>query len=368
MTSHFLTNILVIPENKTVILDLNGKTVVTAYEDEDAGKHYYAFDNKGTLTIKDTPGEGKIVARGNHNYGSLTLESGTIKACDGNGGYGIRNYSGSTFTMTGGSVVTTNEDDYKVDKGGYDATPIRVDTDAEAIISGGVVNNISDFTYALDNHGTTTINGGTFTSVHTTIGNKGQLTIDGGSFKCNGLEGVTAHVLYAAEGTATINGGTFDGKDNYNGFNVNASEGATVNINGGKFLSVHSGSLYGEGTITVTDGEFFDDPTSRLAVGYEAYREDLVWKVKVAENNAPGNSEESGTGGSETETTGTEEPETGDPGTDNPGTDNPEAENPETGGPETGGTEPDVPETENPGTENSGTDDPETDDPETENN
>ena len=101
------------------------------------------------------------------------------------------------------------------------------------------INNICDFTFALDNYGTTTVKGGEFTSIHTTAANYGTLTIDGGSFTINGLDGVTAHALWADAGTTTINGGTFDGKDNYNGFNVNASAGAVVNITGGKFLPVH---------------------------------------------------------------------------------------------------------------------------------
>ena len=273
-----LTEPVTIAVDKNIVLDLNGKTVSTALQEE--GKHYYAFDNKGKLTIKNTSGDGKIIARGNHNYGYLTLESGTIEACDGNGGYGIRNYSGSTFIMKGGSIATTYEDDNMVDKGGYDATPIRVDGGAQATISGGEVNNICDFTFALDNYGTTTISGGTFTSVHTTIGNYGQLTIEDGSFNCNGIENITAHVLWAASGTATINGGTFDGKDNYNGFNVDAEEGASVNINGGSFLYVHSGSLYGKGTIVVAGGEFFDEvPAERLANGYQAVQSGDKWIV-----------------------------------------------------------------------------------------
>lgn len=271
-----LNEMAIINAAKNVILDLNGWTLGTSLAEGSQTNHLYAFKNHGTLTIIDSSEgkTGKIDARGIFNYGNMTLESGTINAIDGNGGYGVRNYEGATFTMNGGTIATTLEDDNKVDKGGYDASPLRVDEGAIATINGGVINNICDFTVAIDNYGTTTINGGTFTTVHTTIANSGTMTIDGGEFTCNGLEGITAHALWAAAGTTTINGGTFDGKDNYNGFNVDASEGATVYIKGGKFLSVHSGSLYGEGTITVYGGTFFDDPSLRLAEGYKAEKDE----------------------------------------------------------------------------------------------
>jgi len=272
---------IVILAEKTMTLDLNGFTITTPWEDETAGKHYYAFDNKGTLNIVDSKVNGKIKARGIFNYGKMTLESGTIEACDGNGGYGVRNYEGAEFVMNGGTVATIYEDG-DAPGNGYDATTLRVDEGATATINGGTINNICNFTVAIDNLGTVTINGGTFTSVHTTVANKASMTIEGGSFTCNGLEGITAHALWADAGTTTINGGTFDGKDNYNGFNVDASAGAVVNITGGKFLPVHSGSLYGEGTINVTGGEFFDDPSKRVAEGYFAKQEDSKYVVYKA--------------------------------------------------------------------------------------
>ncbi len=268
-----LTSSITIPAGKYVILDLNGKTINTAWEDESAEKHYYAFENKGTLTITNNSEEanGVINARGNFNYGILTLEKGTINAIDHNGGYGVRNYEGSKFTMNGGLIATTNENG-DIPGDGYDATTVRVDSGAEFIMNEGEINNISNYTFAIDNYGTTEIKekAGEVKSVHTTLANYGTMTISAGTFICNGLEDITAHALWAADGTTTINGGTFDGKDNYNGFNVCASAGAVVEINGGNFEPVHSGSLYGEGTITVKGGTFFDNVSARCAEGYAA--------------------------------------------------------------------------------------------------
>ena len=233
---------IVIAEGKTLVLDLNGFKITTPFVEGSDTNHTYAFENHGSLTIQDSKGNGQIIARGIFNYGTMTLVSGTINACDGNGGYGVRNYEGAEFVMDGGSIVTSYEDG-DIPGNGYDASPVRVDEGATATFNGGTINNISNFTVAIDNYGETTINDGTFTTIHTTIANSATMTINGGSFTCNGLEGVTAHAFWAAAGTTTINGGTFDGKDNYNGFNICASKGATVNIKGGEFLSVHSGSL-----------------------------------------------------------------------------------------------------------------------------
>ena len=271
-----------IPANVDITLDLNGKNVTTSYQQGSDSKHMYAFKNNGLLTITDSSaeGNGQIIARGNYNYGAMTLESGSIVACDGNGGYGVCNYENATFVMNGGSICTSNEDG-DLPGAGYDATTLRVESGAKATINGGTINNICDYTFAIENHGTTTVKGGTITSVHSTVANYGTMTINGGSFTCNGLEGITAHALWAAAGTTTINGGTFDGKDNYNGFNVCASAGAEVNIYGGVFNPVHSGSLYGEGTINVMGGEFFDDPSARVVEGYKAIEGNNVWTVVV---------------------------------------------------------------------------------------
>ena len=262
-----------------VVIDLNGKTITTSLVEGSTTNHLYAFENYGNLVIT---GNGTINARGIFNYGNMVLENGTINAIDGNGGYAVRNYDGATFTMNGGTIATTFEDDHKVDKGGYDATTVRVDEGATFVMNGGVINNICDFTFAIDNAGTTIVNAGTVSSVHTTVANYGTMEINGGTFTCNGLEGVTAHAVWASSGITTVNGGTFNGKDNYNGFNIDASKGAVVNVYGGNFLPVHSGSLYGEGTINVYGGTFFDDPSARVSAGYKVEQVDGAWVVSVA--------------------------------------------------------------------------------------
>ena len=267
---------------KNITLNLNGNEITTTY-DATSAKHLYAFEVKADseVVIKN----GTIKSRGIYNYGTLTLENGAvIDACDANGGYAIYNFG--TFVMNDGSEVKTSyEDDYLVDQGGYDATTIRNENGGKVTINGGKVNNISDYTFAIDNQngGEVVVNGGKITSIHSTVSNYGTLTINGGSFKCNGIEGITAHALVAWGGsTTTINGGIFDGKDNYNGFNVDAVAGATEYIKGGEFRPVHSGSLYGDGSIIVSGGVFFDEiASSRLADECTLEQlQDGYWKVE----------------------------------------------------------------------------------------
>ena len=249
-----VTESVTVTENSNITLDLAGYTINAGLQANSETNHIYAITNNGTLTID---GAGTINTRGIFNYGSLTLEDATINAIDTNGGYAVVSYSGAEFVMNGGTIATVNEDG-DAPGAGYDATTVRVEAGASFTMNGGEITNISNFTFAIDNHGTTKITNGKVYAIHTTVANYGSLTVEGGEFVCDGLEGVTAHVIWAASGTTTITGGSFDGKDNYNGFNVDASEGATVTISGGNFIAVHSGSLYGEGSIAVSGGSFFD--------------------------------------------------------------------------------------------------------------
>lgn len=191
-----LTESLVIPEGKEITIDLNGKKLTTIY-DETSNRHLYAINNYGELIIKGK--EGSIVkSRGVYNYGKLTLNSGTIDACDGDGGYAINNQVNSTFVMDGGFVTASYEDDNKVDLGGYDATPVKVPQNSIVTINGGKIENVCDFTSAFNiaSGGELIINGGEFISIHTLIYNEGKLTINDGQFTCNGITGVTSHCVF----------------------------------------------------------------------------------------------------------------------------------------------------------------------------
>ena len=100
-----LTEMIVIPEGVTATLNLNGNNIAAGLDPPRTdGGHLYAFTNNGTLIID---GEGTISSRGIYNYGTMTLNNGTLEAVDGNGGYGVRSYKGAAFVMNGGKGATT---------------------------------------------------------------------------------------------------------------------------------------------------------------------------------------------------------------------------------------------------------------------
>ena len=99
---------LAVPSGKTVILNLNGKTINRGLTRNTING--YVIKNEGTLTIKDTDTGGTI--RGGHNHaenfcagiyntGTLTINSGTISN---NNGHGIVNTNTGTLTINGGTI------------------------------------------------------------------------------------------------------------------------------------------------------------------------------------------------------------------------------------------------------------------------
>ena len=123
-----LTEKLVVPADKTIVLDLNGH-VVSGVSSE--AKASAVIENKGTLTIKSSVDGGKITSKAltpdtewggegqiaypsyaNNtiaNKGTLVLESGIIENTSAAGGatYAIDNYAG-TITVNGGKVYCEN--------------------------------------------------------------------------------------------------------------------------------------------------------------------------------------------------------------------------------------------------------------------
>ena len=95
-----------VKEGQTIVFDLNGRTMEAALQRE--GRHYYAIDNYGTLTIKDSSAgqTGTIRARGVQNLGNgkLTIEGGTIVSVDANGGACVWNEA--DVTIAGGTFTT----------------------------------------------------------------------------------------------------------------------------------------------------------------------------------------------------------------------------------------------------------------------
>lgn len=252
-----------IPADVTVVLDLAGHKIIGGWHGSSTTNHIYALSNSGTLTIKDSGAEGKIVSRGVYNYGTLTLESGTIDACDGNGGYAVNNESGSTFVMNDGVVSASYEDGDNPVSGNFDATALDVPAGCTATLNGGKITSVTNFTYAISLAGKLIVPESSTVEVNGAHGaismSGGSADIAAGTFICSGIEGQTDNVVYVSGGSMNISGGTFK----HNGNNVNADSGAAVvmegdgvlRISGGEFTGLN-GSVSGNANTTLTGGSY----------------------------------------------------------------------------------------------------------------
>lgn len=234
-----ITSLIVIPEGETVTIDLNGHNV-SVFEPA-SGKHSYALNNKGILTLKDSKGTGLISARGIYNGyngnssdetvagAKLIVESGKYIAVDADGGAAIFNcaelvINGGTFE---GKVAAVNT--RKMGK---------------ATINSGTFRSASNGYAIQNNGGILTINNATVDSGFGAVGAYGGTTvINDGVFLPTGQIAKTCHVVYVS-GVANveINGGTY--KMNYpadavpdSGSAVASYYNGTLVINGGTFTS-----------------------------------------------------------------------------------------------------------------------------------
>jgi len=273
-----LSEMITVPAGKTITLDLNGCKIIGGWNGSSTTNHIYALSNEGTLTIKDSVGEGEIVSRGIYNYGTLTLESGTIDACDGNGGYAVNNESGSTFIMNGGVVEASLEDDYESSSGGYDATALDVPAGCTATLNGGKITSVTDFTFAISTAGTLNI---PETSTVEVEGNHGAISVSGGVTTVNaGTFKVikdnytrTDNVTYVSGGELIVNGGTFTGDgDTVSGgccVCVDGEGTGKVTINDGTFKNSSGGDVWGKTGATTINGGTFENltETAHVTVG-----------------------------------------------------------------------------------------------------
>lgn len=116
-----LTEAVTVPATANFTLDLNGQTI-----SQSSAEPVSMLVNKGSLTIKDGKGEGKIAltftgtptdagaANTISNRGVLVVNSGVISNT-GNGnqiGYAIDNYNGATLTVNGGEITASGSSYY----------------------------------------------------------------------------------------------------------------------------------------------------------------------------------------------------------------------------------------------------------------
>ena len=222
------TNNFVIPEDKDVTLDLNGRTVTNA------GSH--TILNKGHLTLTDssTDKSGQIIslkgntaALRNGDHAVCVVEGGTISrdGANGNTWHVVENFGKMTFN--GGKVVLKHGNGFAITNGWNYFDPgastthavmeinaLELDTDSSGIkncrygdLTVNDVNVASTGYWALSNDylGTAVINGGTLTSnSFKAVSNGAAMTVNGGTF-----DGTAGFFVQSYATSTVLNGGTY---------------------------------------------------------------------------------------------------------------------------------------------------------------
>ena len=245
---------ITIPSGKSIVLDLNGKTVTGPCS---SGGTSALILNLGNLTITDSASGGFLVAGADN-----------------------------TWTWDG-------SDDYT---GSYASNLIR--NEGTLIVNGGTLYNAStgSAVYAIDNYsaGKVTINGGTVdakkaAAIRMFYNNGGSVTVNGGTIghynNDNDCSYMGIQVMAGTNADVFISGGTLAGMY---ALYSNGSGDSSVDITGGSFdgvvgfaaslvnISISDGTFYdwagtwGSQTAFITGGSFADDPTEYLAPGYKA--------------------------------------------------------------------------------------------------
>lgn len=241
---------IVIPEGKTVTLDLNGKTMTNT------GTTLY---NSGTLVVKDSSANksGKIVSTGsvgigvNHNS-TTTIEYANIEAQE---GAVITSYAtGATITIKDGvftaldNAVVAGNGNKTDDK--TEGHPVRVNANNITIDGGTFTGNIKSAGYIACGiyapwKDIITVNGGNFT-VNNGIGivaRAGQVTVNGGTFTCTG----------------SAKGGVGDKK-----FDMDAAQCVYFDASNPAYPAYNSETDY----IKLQGGKFSSDVSAYVAKGY----------------------------------------------------------------------------------------------------
>ena len=243
-------------------LDLNGKTITTAY-DATTEKHQYAIDNYGSLVIYG----GTIEARGIYNQdgANLTVNGTKIVNLDTNGGSSIWSYGGNVVLnnaeLIGYSGCVYSKGNLEINGGTY--------TCYSSVLDDGTQINP---TYNIRSYGDLVINSGNFTSRHGLVAVvDGNAVINGGTYTMNSIGVITSHVFYIAgdNSNVTVNNGTFN------------CDLRTAQANGSSMICVDAENV----TVNVKGGSYNLTPASYVADGYEAKKVGEGWMVLPENEN-----------------------------------------------------------------------------------
>jgi len=240
-----------------VVLDLNGKTLTNADEGSIGNeamtiwvKAGGALEVVGEGTVKITKAAGAAV----FNQGTVTLSGGTYERPAGTKGYVLFNSVGAEMILNEG------------------VTAVSADP-ASSLAAFDAGKNGS--------RSTVTINGGTYTSINTTLKNDANtdLVINGGTFT------TSTHYALVNYDKATVNGGKFHGRI----WNSTGIAGVgELKVEGGNFDVAEDKDVIfvnnGEGTIAVSGGTFSRDVSEYCVEGMQWDEETGGIVAKVEEN------------------------------------------------------------------------------------
>ena len=228
LTNSITTNNFVIPADKDVTLDLNGRTVTNAES--------HTILNKGHLTLTDSSADksgqiislkGNTAALRNGDNAVCVVEGGTISrdGANGNTWHVVENFGKMTFN--GGKVVLKNGNGFAITNGWNYFDPgastthavmeinaLELDTDSSGIkncrygdltVNDVTVTSTGYWALSNDYLGTAVINGGTLTSTSfKAVSNGAAMTVNGGTF-----DGTAGLFLQSYATSTVLNGGTF---------------------------------------------------------------------------------------------------------------------------------------------------------------
>ena len=258
LANDITTNNFVIPADKDVTLDLNGRTVKNAES--------HTILNQGHLTLTDSSADksGQIIsckddtaALRNGDNAVCVVEGGTISrdGADGNTWHTVENFG--TMTFNGGKVIAEDGQSFAIVNGWNYIDP----GEQKATMT---INNIE---MKAGPNGFKNCAGGT-------------LTMNDGTLHCTGYWGLSND----STGVATINGGKII-SDNYVAI---SNGGAKMEINGGTFTGPQ-GSLYVQHYAhdTVVKGGSYQNETVEFMQNYcpEGYTATLKDGMVVVSEN-----------------------------------------------------------------------------------
>ena len=249
-----LDETIVIPENKEISIDLNGKNLIAP-----AGEYAISNENGGTLYLGDSSLANTYSLRRN-----TVLSGGVVEGV-------VYTAEGST-TIVNGGVYSAKENEAYVFLN-YKGTLIIND----ATINGGSSYPIYSYN---DGHklviNNATVNG-KFGCINAYAA--GTVEVNGGNFYMTGVSGKTSHLVYMSGTTKmTINGGNFVKLEGISmsatgGGGICTASSSEIIINGGNFAGDYRDIYVWSATskITVNAGNFKFSPTSEGAkIGAES--------------------------------------------------------------------------------------------------